>query len=74
MKIDFLIEYDDKAGYTFSHTVDESQQFNYIAFENHQYSFFLKGVLLNFDELIQDFGVQKDIASLVNELYKRYNC
>ena len=73
MKIDFLIEYDDKAGYTFSHTVDESQQFNYIAFENHQYSFFLKGVLLNFDELIQDFGVQKDITSLITELYNRYN-
>lgn len=73
MKIDFLIEYDNITGYHFNHYVDDAQEFKYITFDNHQYSFFLKGVLLNFDELIQAFGIKNDIATLVNELYKRYN-
>ncbi|HPE08887.1 MAG TPA: asparagine synthase-related protein [Saprospiraceae bacterium] len=71
MKSEFQISHLPKKELTFREMVDGVQSFLYHFFDNPSYRFFLKGVVLNFNELIASYGTAADIEHLVTALYEK---
>lgn len=73
MKVDFSIYHSGEAGFEIKTKCDEGQPFKSIAFEDDDFSFFLKGALLNKNILINSLGISHSMPDLVHELYRKYS-